>query len=98
MRGAGPAELPCEHVGCRHRQRRSLTCHERHAECGIADEPDAAPRPVWHLDLAYAVEVEVVRGVDRVENARRFPAAASIPPSQHLLLGGEAVIAVQPRW
>ena len=83
---ARSGELARQHVGGDHGEGRALPGHQGDAERGIPDEGYAASRPAVHPDLADAVEIELLRAIELVEDARAFPLAAPISLAQHGLL------------
>src|SRR5215469_2746554 len=81
-------ELARHHIRGRDRERRALSCHQRYAECSVADECHAATRPTLHLDLADPVEIEAFSPIEFAQYACAFP--GSVPkslPQYRLWLG-----------
>ena len=76
---AGGGKFTRQHVGGYHGKRRALPCQEGHAERRIARKRHAALRPVWHPDLADAVEINLVCAIQFIKNALAFPFPVAIP-------------------
>ena len=83
-------QFPGEDISRHHGQGAALTRQQRDAGRRIAEQGHAAlgPQsfPRIHADLAHAIEIQVVGGIQRVQDARAFPTAVSeASPQQGLL-------------
>src|SRR5580704_4927393 len=67
------AKLTGDHVSGYHSEGRSLACQQRRAEGGVADQGHPATRPNVHLNLTYAVKIDIIAGIQRGKNPWAFP-------------------------
>jgi hypothetical protein len=64
-----------EHIGFGHGEAHPFSRQQRRASRRITNQCCAPIAPRWNLDLADPVEIDVFRGVERVQDLWRFPLA-----------------------
>src|SRR5262249_61451572 len=77
---------PCHNIGGRDRERRALAGHQRHTECSVTNECNAATRPMLHLDLADTIEIQAFGPIQFIQYARTFPSSVPEPVPQYRFL------------